>query len=231
MVSGLCCLLEAGESGICERPLTGLDLCEQCGQFGAVKLPLKRCWVLIRKLFVQGQAEPYRFQVGKVIGGQDLALDDGEVDFDLIEPTGVDWCMDQNDPRIDLTQPLLRGVTAMRRAIVHDPKQPFTRPIGFLSQHLLDQPAKGFNTGRKFTSAYDVPPADVPSCQILQGTTALVFILDISRSARRGRQGGMATAAGLDTGLLIGAEDVVLGSQGLALPQARVEVQNRASLV
>ena len=41
----------------------------------------------------------------------------------------------------------------------------------------------------------------------------------------------MATAAGLDAGLLIGAEDVVLGPQGYALPQARIEVQHRAGLV
>src|SRR5215831_6387782 len=148
MMSGLCCLLEAGEAGLCERPLTGLNLCEQCGQFGTIKLPLKRCWVLIRKLFVESQAEPYRFQVGKVLGSQYLALDAGEVDFDLIKPTGVDRCMDQHDTRIDLTQPLLRGVTAMRRTIVYDPKQPFTRSIGLLSQHLLDQAAKGFYTGR-----------------------------------------------------------------------------------
>ena len=41
----------------------------------------------------------------------------------------------------------------------------------------------------------------------------------------------MAPAAGLDAGLLIGAEDVVLRPQGLALPPARIEVQNRARLV
>src|SRR2546430_9080723 len=35
----------------------------------------------------------------------------GEIDFDLMEPTGVDRCMDQNDTRIDLPQPLLRGGT------------------------------------------------------------------------------------------------------------------------
>ena len=41
----------------------------------------------------------------------------------------------------------------------------------------------------------------------------------------------MATAAGLEAGLLVGAEDVVLGSQGLALPSARIEVQNGAGFV
>src|SRR5262245_49745833 len=119
----------------------------------------------------------------------------------------------------------------MRRAIVHNPKQPFPRPIRFLRQHLLDQPAKGFNPGCRFTPTHHISPAYVPGGQILQGTTALVFVLDIGRSPRCERQGGMAAAAGLDTGLLVGAEDVVLGTQGLALPHARIEVQNRAGLV
>src|SRR5262245_31818343 len=132
--------------------------------------------------------------------------------------------MDQNDTRIDLPQPLLRGGTAMRRAVVDNPEQPFPRPIGFLCQHLLDQPAKGCNTGSRFTPAHDIAPADVPGGQILQGTLALVFVLNTGRSTWRGRQGGMATAASLDAGLLVGAEDVVLGPQGCALPQARIGV-------
>src|SRR5262245_49402228 len=119
----------------------------------------------------------------------------------------------------------------MRRAVVHNPKQPFTRPIRFLSQHLLDEPAKGFNTGCRLTPTYHVSSTHVPGSQILQGTTALVFILDIGRAPRCGRQGGMAAAAGLDAGLLVGAEHVVLGPQALAWPHARIQVQNRAGLI
>src|SRR4029450_1091085 len=48
----LCCLLQTVELGICESPLTGLKLGQQCGQFGTVKLPLKRRRVLIGKLFI-----------------------------------------------------------------------------------------------------------------------------------------------------------------------------------
>ena len=121
--------------------------------------------MLIRQLFVQGQAEPYRGHVGKVIRSQALALDDGAVDCDLIEPTGVDGCLDQNETRIALPQPLLRGGTAMRRAVVHDPKQPFPRPLGFLGQHRLDQPAQGCNTGPRFTPAQAISPAYVPGGQ------------------------------------------------------------------
>src|SRR5262249_58448864 len=82
-----------------------------------------------------------------------------------------------------------------------------------------------------FTAPYDVPLAHIPCGQILQGASTLVFCLDVSRSARRWGQRGMAGAAGLDARLLIGAENVIVGAQGLALPHARIEVQNQASLL
>ena len=34
-------------------------------------------------------------QTGEVVRREDFSLDDGEVDLDLIEPTGMDWAMDQ----------------------------------------------------------------------------------------------------------------------------------------
>ena len=76
MMSRLCRLITALELGICEALPTSLNLCEKRGQFGAIKLPLKRGWALVGKLFVQGQPEPDRFQISKVIRGQHLALDD-----------------------------------------------------------------------------------------------------------------------------------------------------------
>jgi hypothetical protein len=59
--------------------------------------------VLIGLFFVQGQPEPDGFQIGKIIGGQHLPLDNLEVDLHLIEPTRMDWGMDQRDAGIDLT--------------------------------------------------------------------------------------------------------------------------------
>jgi len=143
----------------------------------------------------------------------------------------VDRGMDQNDTGIDLAQPLPRSCAAMRRAIVHDPKQPFAGTVRFLRQHLVDQSAKGYHASRRFTPTYHVPPAHIPCGQIWQGAAALVFVFDIGRSARCGGQGGMAADAGLDAGLLVGTEDVVLGAKALALPSAGIQVQNRSGLL
>jgi hypothetical protein len=185
---------------------------------------------LVGKLFVQGQPEPDRFPSGKVIGCQHLPLDEREVDFALIEPPSVDWGMDQKDTGIDLMQPRLRSCAALRRAVVHDPEPPFAGPLRFLSQHVVDQPAKGFAARRRFTPSPHVPPAHLPRGQILQRAPALVFVLNVGRSARRGREGGMAAEAGLEARLFISTEDGVLGAEGGALPEARIEVQKRPGL-
>ena len=139
--------------------------------------------------------------------------------------------MDQNATGINLLQALYGGGSAMRRAIVDDPEQPCAGTVRFLCQHLVDQSAKGFNPGRRFTAPYHIPPVYIPCGEILQGPTALVFVLDIGRSAWPGRQRGMTADAGLNTGLLVGTEDVVLGAKALALPLAPIEVQNRASFL
>ena len=139
--------------------------------------------------------------------------------------------MDQNDTGIDPAQPLARGCTAMRRTIVHDPKQSFAGTVWFLRQHLLDQSAKGGYAGLRFTPAQYIPPTYIPGSQILQGTAALVLVFDIGRSAHGRRQGRVAADAGLDAGLLVGAEDVVLGAKALALPSAGIQVQNGAGLL
>lgn len=133
-------------------------------------------------------------------------------------------CMDQNDGGVDLMQTLLRGFTAMRRAVVYDPKQPFTGTIWFFSQHLLDQATKWCNTRLRLTSPHYMSPTHVPRGQILQRTAAPVFVFNIGRSPRCGRQGGIAAKADLVAGLLVGAQNMVLGTQRLALPHARIEV-------
>jgi hypothetical protein len=172
IMSRLCCLLSVGALGICEGPLTGLDLGAPCGQCGTVTCPLNRHGGLVGKLFVQGQPQADGFPVGKVIGGQHLVWDDGAGDVDVMEPTGVDRRMAQNTTRSDLRQPLLRRCPAMRRAVVPQPEPPFAGPLRFLRQPLLDQLAPGRGPGPRCTPAHHGAPAHVPGGQILQGTAS-----------------------------------------------------------
>src|SRR5215475_9646956 len=119
----------------------------------------------------------------------------------------------------------------MRRAIGDKPEQPCAGTVRFLCQYLVAQSATGVKPGRRFTAPHHIPSVYLPGGERLQSPTAFVFVLDRGRSARPRRQRGMTAAAGLHAGLLVGTEDIVLGAQGLALPLASIEVQNRARLL
>src|SRR5262249_60477272 len=116
---------------------------------------------------------------------------------------GWDRCMAETDPKSDFPQPLLRGGPAMRRAVVDDPEQPFAGPIRFLSQHLIDEPAKGSDTCRRFTPAHDTPSTHIPGGQILQSPATRVFVLDIGGWARRRGAGGVGARAGPEAAVLV----------------------------
>ena len=59
------------------------------------ELPLEGLSQELVVTFELFQAPGESRQGGKVIGSKHLALDDGEIDFDLIEPTGMDGSVNQ----------------------------------------------------------------------------------------------------------------------------------------
>jgi hypothetical protein len=68
--------------------------------------------------------------------------------------------------------------------------------------------------------------------EVGQGTHALVGVLDpLAARAGLGRQRLMGASAGLDRGLLVGADDELAGVQEPAFPSALVEVEHRARLL
>ena len=90
------------------------------------------------------------------------------------------------------------------------------------------QPVEGRDAGAWLAAAEDSGAADVPGGQVGPGALALVLVLD---PHRRGRvPGGTwgAASAGLDAGLLVGRDHVVVRPQRLALPDAVVEVEDSA---
>ena len=40
-------------------------------------------------------------KIGKIVGSENLALDNGEIDFDLVEPTGMNRGMHERDSRVE----------------------------------------------------------------------------------------------------------------------------------
>ena len=70
---------------------------EKLAQVSAGESPLKGSGGLL-VVVLEGEQTLLEFeQGGEIIGSEDLALNDGEVDLDLIEPTGMDRGVDEHD--------------------------------------------------------------------------------------------------------------------------------------
>ena len=72
------------------------------------------------------------FKVREVIWSKDLALQNGEEDLNLVEPTGVNRGMDLYGVRVPLGQPSDGGFSLMRGPIVSNPEDSLCRAIGLL---------------------------------------------------------------------------------------------------
>jgi hypothetical protein len=208
-----------------------LELRHECGEVLASEGPLKRGGNLFVVLLKSQETLLEFRQRREIIWCEDLALNNGEVNLDLIQPTdvhrSVEW--DQGRPLVLKATDALRA--AMRGAIVHDPEDPRSRAVGFLTHHLGDQPIKGGDAVFGFATAEEFGMVDVPSSDLDQSAPALVLVLDIRGATGAGRQSGVLALADLDAGLLVRADYEVALGQGGAVPKALVKIENGAGLL
>src|SRR6516164_4420069 len=68
------------------------------------------------------------------------------------------------------------------------------------------------------------------SCQIGPGPHAEVLMLDVRRAIGRRRQRRLFSVAGLNTGLFVCADDVIIGTQWSALPDALIKIEDGSGL-
>ena len=165
------------------------------------------------------------FQGFEIIGREHLSLDDREVDFDLIEPTAVNWSMDQLQAGIPLLQSLHTGDSSMGGTIINNPEHATRLAIGGLVHHLIDQVVKGDNAALRWAVAEELGVMDIQGRHIGQRPTPLVLMFHLHRLARLGSLGGMDASASLNAGLLIGRNHELVLLQGLVLPDSLVKIQ------
>ena len=109
-------------------------------------------WRLVIAVLESHQAPAEGIEVCKIAGREQLTLDDGEVDLDLVQPTGVDWRMNQNDIGPFGFETMSRPQPTMGGAIVGDKEHAARGTIGFLAHHLC---GRGVRTGRCRSCARD----------------------------------------------------------------------------
>jgi hypothetical protein len=111
-----------------------------------------------------------------------------------------------------MLEPVDAGLTAMGGAVVDHPEHPTRGRVGLAGHHLVDQPVARVDAGGGFAAAEHLGAVDVPGDQVGQGAAAEVLRLDARRLVRCRGCGGVF-AAGLDGGLLVGGDDVLVGPQ------------------
>ena len=79
---------------------------------------------------------------------------------------------------------------------------------------MVDGAAKRFDAAGDLAAAEDLRAVAIPGGEIGQRAAAAVLVLDARRLVGRGAGGGGFAVAGLDGGLLIRGEDVVIKRRG-----------------
>jgi hypothetical protein len=158
-------------------------------------------------------------------------LKDGEEDLDLVEPTGVHGSMDEAGIGPLVLQAFGCGLTTVGRTVIHDPKDTTSRFVRLLAHDFADEAIDGSDSALDFAATEDFCAMNIPSSQVGPGAFAKVLMLYVHGTMGGGRHGWLFPAPGLDAGLLIGGNDVVVSAQWNAVPDAFVQVEDRTSFV
>ena len=127
---------------------------------------------------------------GKIVRSEYLSLNDGEIDFNLVEPAGMNGSVYKKSVGPSGSNAFHCFLTAMSRAVIHDPKNTLSRFVRLAPHHLRDEPIGGSNAAFLFTVSEELGTMDVPSCQIGPSAFPEILMLDLHGSAGGSRQLG-----------------------------------------
>src|SRR5512136_2587802 len=83
----------------------------------------------------------------EVIGREHFSLEDGKIDFDLVQPTGMDGETDNNDLWPLTLESIDGGQSSMRGTIVENPEHPSGGAVRFTCRDVLNQAGEGHDPG------------------------------------------------------------------------------------
>ena len=211
--------------------LQSLDFFEKLVEVTARELPLERTGGLLVMLLKSMEAMGDFSGGFKVVGCEDLSLNHREIDFYLVQPTGMDRRVKRNNVGPLGHQPAVAALAPMGGAVVHDPEHAASRTIGFLGHDLGDQTLEGRNASGVLTSSEDSGAPNIPGCQVGKGAAPGIGMFDAHGVARPRREARMFPPAGLDAGLFVGRHHAIGIAEGASLPDAFIEIQDGAGLL
>lgn len=167
----------------------------------------------------------------EIIRCEDLPLDDREINFDLVEPAGMDGPVNENQITVLVQESMDCLWTSMRRTVIDDPEDPACIAVGAAPHDLIHEASKRCDAILGFTPTEDLGAVDIQGSEIGPGPEPPVFVLDSHRQTRLSVQGLMSSGARLDAGLFVRTENELIGPEFTALPNTLVEIQQAARLL
>jgi hypothetical protein len=163
---------------------------QQIGQVLSGEFPLEGPGNLL-VVFLKGAYSLPEINKGKeVVGRKHFSLEDGEINLDLVQPTGMDGKMNDNDLGPFALKPIDGGQSSVRGSVVKNPENPSGGTIGFTCHDVLDQTVKGDDPGFGFAPSEQFCSPYVPGSQVVQRPLSPVFefhLLPLSNSRGQGR--------------------------------------------
>ena len=217
-------------SGCGSQPFAG-DLGQEGMKIAACEGPLKRRG---GPLVMALESKKMLFEIGQrgeIIRREDFSLDNREIDFNLIEPTGVNRRVDEDYIRPFIAQTLDGFLTSMSGTVVHDPKDTASGFIGLQAHDFADESVDRSDAALDLAATEDLGAMNIPGCQVGPGAFAEVLVFDARRAVGCRRQRWLFPATGLNTRLFVCGDDVIIGVQWSALPDAVVKIEDGSSFV
>lgn len=229
-IQGSFCIGSGGQVDLVDGVLLGLDFVESFLEIIFGVFPFER----LGDLVIEGLKLKYgrfkAFKVWEVVWRQDLALQHGEEYLNLVEPTGVYWGMDLYSLRIPLGKPLNRGFASVRGTIIRNPEDSPCRPIRLLLHNQVHQLMVGLYSRCFLADPEELGSVDIPGGKIGPGAHSVVFELNTSWLMRHRTGADGLSVTGLDAGLFVGADHVVIWPQRESVEQSEIQVQDTSRL-
>src|SRR5688572_9112912 len=180
-----------------------MKLGKKLRQLAARELPVERLGYGFPAILKVEEPFSNGIEVGKVIGGEDLSLNDGKVDFDLVKPAGVNGPVHQDEFGIFCLEALHGSQSAMGGSVVHDPEHASRIIIWRPSHDLFNEAGEWSNSTVSFAAAKSRGAMNIKSGQVGPRATPFVLVFDFHGRFGLCGQSWMETGAGLNAGFLV----------------------------
>jgi len=137
----------------------------------------------------------------------------------------MDRQMNSNGIRPLFLETINKTLPPVRRTVVHNPENSIGCFIRFLRHHLIHQPVKWFNAALGFTKAKNFCSVNIPGRKVNQCPATGILMFYSHWFSRTWRSCGMFANSGLDTGLFISRDDIIIRSQRETFPLPGIKIK------